>query len=205
MTDWTALGGIVTAGVLGPALGYYAAKRADVRRFQHERGLKASDDLVARLDDSQLGLEQLWEATAELMSQCLSYGNDPDHVAEPLRIAEDAYQVARARNARLSMRPHATTEVVGKAAEAAKCLLEVIVLARRAIIAEALGQADRVEALANLGLMPEAINRGIDCTREFEALARGAIDDALRGSPRPQPSHESWRDPLSRPDPPSDS
>lgn len=36
--DWTAIVGIVVAGVVGPTLGYIAAWLSDRRKFQHERG-----------------------------------------------------------------------------------------------------------------------------------------------------------------------
>lgn len=71
VTDWPAIVGIVTAGVLGPGLGYFAAMRSDRRRFRHERHLKAAGDLVALLDDVQVGLEKLGEGCAEMRNLAL--------------------------------------------------------------------------------------------------------------------------------------
>jgi hypothetical protein len=42
---------LLIVGVLGPGLGVFAGRWPDRRKFAHERKLKASDDLIARIDD----------------------------------------------------------------------------------------------------------------------------------------------------------
>jgi hypothetical protein len=195
---WTGIAGIVVAGVLGPAVGYWASARADRRRFGHERGLKASDDLRERLDDVEAYLELLGEACAQLRGRVGLGMIYPDQFGEPLHArvgdsfveAGDAYQEARVRIARLGMRPRAPAETVARAKAAADSMFEGIQLVQEAMVAETMAKTAPSPYVNNLvtttrialAEIPAKIERGYELTREFEAAARDALERLL-GAP----------------------
>jgi hypothetical protein len=180
--DSTAIVGIVVAGVVGPGLGYIAGWRSDMRRFWHDRQLKAADDLVALLDDIEVALDKLGEACAEMRSQSMQYWNTPEVVGPSLQAAEDVYQNARALIARLRMRPYADPELVKKAGAAAACMLEAIRIVRRAIVGQSTEQPLPSAVTATLGDVPAAVDRGYEGMRVYEAAAREAVARLL-GAP----------------------
>lgn len=120
-TGVVGLAGIIVAGVIGPRKAASAAREADERRFVHERGLKASDDVLARIDDVAGSLEVLEEACATLRGWVAGPSlSEPARMWELVRDAEDAFQRSRASIARLAMRPHASGELVEAAEGASK-------------------------------------------------------------------------------------
>ncbi len=163
---------IIVAGVVGPGLGYIAAWRGDRRRFGHERTLKASDDLIARLDGVATALENLGSASAELRQIALAAGPRHEQVQPRVLSAEDAYQVARASIARLGMRPHAGEDVMEIATAAATMMLDAIRIVRSAAL-------DDAAAHRNLGSVVDLIDSGYDYTTRFQEQARAAIADLL--------------------------
>jgi hypothetical protein len=181
-TDWTAIDGIVVAGVVGPAVGYFVAWRADQRRFRHERELKASDDLRMLLDDVEVALDRLAAACAEMRSQVLQHLGD-DRVIPSWRAADDAYQHARAVIARLGMRPHADAQLVKRARDAARGMFEAIRLVDVAILNHRANLPD-LESDAAMAV-PAAINRGYEGRNTYEALAREALARLL-GTAEPE-------------------
>lgn len=186
-TDWTAIVGIVVAGVVGPALAYVAAALSDRRHFRHERGLKASDDLRERLDDVAAALEDLGAACAVMRGAVLHHAGSPVQVGPPAVDAGDAYQQARARIARLGMRSHAPGETVAKAQAAADAFREAIQLVREATVAEGMAATTKSQTVldlvtrTNLALsnVPAKVETGYERTRQFETAARDALERLL--------------------------
>ena len=169
--------GIVVAGVLGPGVGYWAAARSDRRRFKHEQQLKASDDLIARLDDVAVALDQLAGACANMRSAVLSYDADPDRVWTPLLTAEDAYQKARGLIARLGMRSHADPALLEKARAAADRMLDGIREVRAATIKARLKSG--IPPYTDVAVVMNSIEAGYEARREYETHAREAIGNLL--------------------------
>jgi hypothetical protein len=183
---------VVVAGLLGPALAALATKWADTRRFKHEddlkasdfeqqRKLKASDDLIARIDDVAVALDELFAACNAMRYAFISLGETdleavrPDYVA-----AKDASKRALAAIARLRMRPHADSDLVEKAEAAAESLHEAVDHVRKTFAwANAGAKADirrlQVEQ-AELDMpVAESIEAGYGHTKEYWALARAGI------------------------------
>jgi hypothetical protein len=178
--DWTAIVGIVVAGVVGAGLGYLAAWRSDIRKFRHERELKASNDLQARLDDVAVALDNLGDACAAMRSEVLQYLGD-DRVIPSWRAADDAYQHTRALIERLGMRPHADLKLVEEANGAARAMLEAIRLVDEAIINH---RARRPDADSDaVSGVADAIERGYARRRAFENLARSVVGRLIGTEP----------------------
>jgi hypothetical protein len=184
--DWTAIVGIVTAGVVGPVGNWLA----DRRRFSHERKLKSADDLRELIDQVEVALDQLGAACAEMRQRVVPYGGDPERVGPSLHKAEDAYQNARAVIARLSMRPHAGDDLVRQAKGAADHFLEANKLVRTAVVIASMGEQAPMElktsGLSGLGEVGGAIERGYSATHDYEESARAAVVKLL-GSPASKP------------------
>lgn len=173
---------LLIVGVLGPALGVLASRWADRRKFAHERNLKASDDLIARIDDVASALEKLGEACAVMRQSFLSLGVADTKAVWPLvRAAEDAYQRTRALNARLGIRPHADPDLLAKAEAAASSLLSAVRDVRMALIHADTVRATGQEPLDELpiGSVMENIDTGYTQTREYHAQARVAVGNLL--------------------------
>ena len=109
---WTGIAGIVVAGLVGRAVGFWAMASADRRRLRydekqkaadrrHERQLKASDDLRDRLDDVAASLEILGQACVDMRDQPV----ESDDAARAFAAAADAFHLARVRVTRLATRP----------------------------------------------------------------------------------------------------
>jgi len=129
------------AGVVGPALGYGAAWIADRRRFRQEQRLKASDDLIARIDDVATALEELGASAARMRRVALVVGPEPNIVEPLVEEGEDAFQRARASVARLRMRPHAPEAILVVADESTKSMVEAITIVRSALVAMQVSRA----------------------------------------------------------------
>ena len=176
----TAIVGIVVAGVVGPTLGYVAAWLSDKRKFRHERELKASDDLVALLDDVQIAIDRLWAACNDLtvgftiLSKVGFDGLDAEKFDPRFATALRADQDARALVARLRMRPHADPELVSRA-EAAEGLLQDALNHMRFARAVVGVGAPTEEATERLSDVPDLLKRARQEVRAYEALARDAV------------------------------
>ncbi len=173
---------LLIVGVLGPGLGVLAGRWADRRKFAHERKLKASDDLIARIDDGAASLEELGEACTTMRQSFLSLGVADTKALWPLvSIAEDAYQRSRVKTARLGIRPYADSELLAKADEAASSLLSAVRDVRTALIKADLARATGKEPLDELPIGPvmEKIETGYTQTREYHARARVAVGNLL--------------------------
>jgi hypothetical protein len=170
---------LVIVGILGPTLGVFAARWADRRRFAHERKLKASDDLVARIDDVAESLDRLCEVCSIMRMTAVLRGPESVDTLEAISEAEHAHIRTRALNSRLAMRPHADPALLESAVAAAMSMnsgIENIRNAnvRRRAAVKAAGQPivlgvyddERVESL---------LNSGLEHIKEFEARARATI------------------------------
>ncbi len=187
--DWTAIAGILGAGAFGLLGGWLADsrrssedQRKDERQFDHERRLKSVDDLVSRIDDVEAALENLGEKCAVMRQKAMTHGDDPNELGQPLQVAEDAYQAARASVARLAIRPHAGERLVAGATTAAEAYLGAINSVRSALIGRRMGIHQPPESLMALTNVPEQVEDGIQRTRQFEEAAREALERLL-GSP----------------------
>ncbi len=172
--------------MIGPKIAASSAREADERRFDHERKLKSSDDLIARVDDVAVALDELGAACATMRQAFLSLGVSDIGAVWPLvRAAEDAYQRAQALNSRLGMRPHAHDQVLKKGEAAAASMNDAIRHAREALIrrraaSRAVGvTAAEAFAAEAMGPVIESIEQGYKRTKEYEALARVAIGKLL--------------------------
>jgi len=171
----TAIVGIVVAGVVGPTLGYLARWYSDLRRFQHERDLKASDDLIERLDEVSAALEQLTEAAVELRGEVIRSGTTAPDVLWPLlQQNEDAFQVARSSIVRLEMRAHADAALCGSAMEAAKAFHKPSRTARTALI-KARIKYEVAEDYEAMGAIPQMIDDAYESTTAYQAEARRTL------------------------------
>lgn len=103
---------LVIVGILGPALGVLAAWSADRRRFAHERKLKASDDLIARIDAVAESLDRLCEVCSIMRITAALLGPENVETLKAISEAEHVHIRTRALNSRLAMRPHAAFAVV---------------------------------------------------------------------------------------------
>jgi hypothetical protein len=181
--EGTAVVGIIVAGVVGPAIAVYASRLADRRRFEHERKLKASDDLIERIDEVGAALGELGAACATTRQVFLALAaSEPDKLWPPIRDAEDAYQRARALTARLGMRPHADAELVKKAEAAAGSHQESTKAVRINLIRSQAARAavgSVVMAEYPVERVMEHIETGYTLTREYEVQARVAIGQLL--------------------------
>jgi len=170
---------LIIVGILGPSLGVLAARWADRRRFAHERKLKASDDLIARIDDVAESLDRLCEACSIVRITAALQGPESVGTLKAISDAEHAHLRTRAVSSRLAMRPHADQTLLESALAAATCMNGGIENVRNANMArqaavKAAGQAivmaayddDRVESL---------LNSGLKHIEEFKARARAAI------------------------------
>lgn len=95
MSSW--VGSLVVAGLLAPILAAWQSRSADRRRFEHERNLHASGDLIERIEAVLTSLEEFGETCAEMRALYLSLAaTEPDKLW-PLVIAaeEDTYQRSR--------------------------------------------------------------------------------------------------------------
>src|ERR1700743_3455742 len=110
---------LVIVGVLGPALGVLAARWSDRRRFAHERKLKASDDLVDRIDDLAASFDELSAACSNMRISALFFGPEEEAALESVQKAEAAHLRTRALYSRLGIRPHAEPALVDSAHAAA--------------------------------------------------------------------------------------
>jgi hypothetical protein len=172
------LGSLGVAGLLAPALAALQSRWADRRRFEHERKLHASGDLIERIEAVLTSLEDLGEKCAEMRQMYLSVlASQPDQLWPRVLAAEDAYQRLRVAIARLGMRPHAETDMLNKAESAAAKLLAAVHAVRGHLIR-------RQAALATTGnesLDPPIepiigdIDEGYGLTHEYAAQARVAI------------------------------
>jgi hypothetical protein len=175
----TAIVGIVVAGVVGPAVAALAMWVADRRRFIHETKLKASDDLVARLDEVAVGLDQLGATCAVMRGAFIGDGIDkPEKVWPTVYPVRDAYQRARGLNARLGMRPHADPSIVEKAEAAAERMHEAEGHVITILVESRAGLPTREDSM-RLGPVFDNIEAGQSLKREYEGLARGAIAGLL--------------------------
>jgi hypothetical protein len=178
--------GLIVAGFLGPAVAAFASRWADRRRFDHERKLKASDDLIARVDEVAVALDELGAACAFMRQAALVFGvEQPDEVWPTVRSAEDAYQRTRASIARLGMRPHAHRALIAKATEASEAFSDTVnglrtALLRRAAATKATGIP--VSTPPDLSGVIAGVENGYTLTREYEALARDALGNLLATS-----------------------
>jgi hypothetical protein len=174
---------LLVAGVVSPGLAILASRWSDRRRFAHERKLKASDDLIERIDDVAVSLDELGGACATMRQAFLAWGvSAPDKVQPLMLAAEDAYQRARALNARLGIRPYANQEVLAKAEAAAKSLHESAKAVRGALIRrQAASAATGQESLAELPVGPvmEHIETGYKQIAEYHEKARVAVGKLL--------------------------
>ena len=187
------LAGIFAAGVAGPWVTRWWNARDQERQFRHDRGLKASDDLRDRLDDVGAGLELLDEAVAAARAVVFTAGAKREHVWEPLQGAEHAYQVARARIARLQMRPHASERAVDAARAASKAYLDAIRIVRAAMVAEDMMPADGAlpreavikvwsEAQEGVGRLLAVTDEAVKLTAEYVEAACNALTPLI-GTP----------------------
>lgn len=179
------LGSLVVAGLLAPVLAAWQSRSADLRRFEHERKLHASDDLIERIEAVLTSLEEFGESCAEMRQMYLSLAaTEPDKLWPRVLDAEDAYQRSRVSIARLGMRPHAEGEMVKKAeAGAGKLLAAVRSVRTHMIRRQAAVAVTGEEPLVDLpvGLIIDNIDEGYSLTREYAAQARVAIG-RLQGS-----------------------
>jgi hypothetical protein len=209
MSDSLILGlaGILAAGVVGPGVGYWAASRSDRRRFEHERGLKASDDVLARVDDVAASLRSLSEACSVLNAYVTIHGAG-EEVRPPHSAARVALRAAEAEIARLAIRPRVPRDTVAKAEAASSCFsrgLDVVTMAMSATTASESSAGPDSPALrkvvaAALGALPDyggMVTRGDALISEFEDSARAAMAPLLgseehatarRSIPRPNPT-----------------
>jgi hypothetical protein len=167
--DWTAIAGLASTAIVG-----IAGIAGTWRRFGHERKLKATDDLVQRLDEVEVALTRLSDACAAMRVQTIQYRGDPEQVGDSWVLAVEAYHDARAVVARLSMRPHADRRLVDKANAVTKSMYEAIDAVGNAVKSHRAGRFE-MEGDALLKVHP-SIEAGDAATREYEALARDALD-----------------------------
>jgi hypothetical protein len=178
---------LVVVGVVGPALAAVATRWADRRKFDHERKLKASGDLIERIEGVAVALEELGASAAEARQVYLALSDiDPPKLWTLVRAAEDSYQHARGLTARLGMRPHADAELVSKAEAAASSLLESTRAIRTHLIRTQAARAatgSEPTTVEPLESVIENIERGYALTREYQTLARAAIGRLLDPPP----------------------
>jgi hypothetical protein len=174
---------LVVVGVLGPALAVLAARWSDRRRFTHERKLKASDDLVGRIDDVAGSFDELNAACAEMRLSALFFGPEQDDTLKAVQRTEAAHLRTRALSSRLGMRPHADSALVESAFAAATSMysaIENVRIAnlRRHAIAKAVGGSPVLQEF-NGEVVEEHLATGLRHQQEFEAEARVAIGKLL--------------------------
>jgi hypothetical protein len=206
MTDTSvAIVGIVVAGVGGPTLGYVASWLGDRRRFRHERSLKATDDLIARVDEVAAALETLAEKTESLRTIVFTIGLDPGRTYRAKLDAEDAYRRVRISIGRLTMRPHADRELTDAGGNAASRIFDAVKHASDAIETELTEEAKRrwitrqeeaqaegrPPALPYGGASFETIQRinyamddGYALIVDFQKMARATTEGLLGSTPR---------------------
>lgn len=180
MPDWTAIVGIVTAA----GVGLVGTRFSDHRRFDAERKVRSGDDLLRLIDDVEVALDQLATACADLRSKATAYLHPNDSRIRPsLDNAHDAYQHARAVIARLSMRPHASDDLVAHAKTAAGRYQEVTLRVHSQLHLLDDGQAiDR----QLLGVLAQRLKEGDDAMRDYEKAARIVVGKLL-GAPAAAP------------------
>lgn|GEM_PF-5901640 len=167
------LGSLVVAGLLAPVLAAWQSRSADLRRFEHERKLHASGDLIERIEAVLTSLEEFGERCADMRALYLSLAaTEPDKLWPLVLAAEDAYQRSRVSIARLGMRPHAEGEMVKKAEAVAEKLLAAVRPVRTHVLS---GLEPAVQTVI------DSIDEGYTLTREYAAQARVAIG-RLQGS-----------------------
>jgi hypothetical protein len=174
---------VVVAGVLGPFVGFLAGRGADRRRFAHERGLKASDDLVGRIDDVAASFESLREACARLRVTCLVEGADAAVALQCLHDAEGAHIKTRALISRLGIRPHADEPLVRFAFDGAASMLAAIENVRNAsthrrAMEQAAGQAV-VLGVFDDQRFESCVNDAQQHMQAFESRARATVGKLL--------------------------
>jgi hypothetical protein len=177
-TTFEFLGSLAVAGILAPILAVWQSRSADKRRFEHERRLHASDDLIERIEDVLTGLEGLGKRCAEMRQIYLSLGaTEPDKLWPLVRAAEDAYQQSRVSIARLGMRPHANAEIVEMAEAGDKKFFGAVRAVGTHLIREAGFTATGREPSLDLPIEPVIDNseEGYRLTREYATQARVAI------------------------------
>jgi hypothetical protein len=168
-------------GVLGPILAILASRWADRRKFAHERKLKASDDLLARVDEVAAALDRLHDACSEVWHSFFWSGpQDTKETWTHIRTADEVYWRARSAITRLEIRPHADSDLLAAANAASSCLLSVMQHIRTELTRTDLSRLKRVEVLDR---HPEkAINDLEDCDekiRQYQQLAREAVAKLL--------------------------
>ena len=167
-SEWVAIAGIVagTVGTLTGALG--GPWLQDHRRYNQEARLRSGDDLLGRIDEVLLALEDLAKAAVELRSMAFTYGADASKIGPTAQATNDAYQRARFSIARLGVRPHADVELVDKATAAAKAFLLAWDHAWKALAA---GQHS-TGSITLLAQIPDQVEKGYKAQREFEQSAQ---------------------------------
>jgi hypothetical protein len=197
---------LAIVGILGPALGVLAARWADRRRFEHERKLKASDDLVARIDNVAESLDRLCEVCSIMRITAVVRGPESVETLRAISDAEHAHIRTRALNSRLAMRPHADPALLDSARAAAASMNNGIENVRNANVTrqaalKATGQPIVIGAYDDK-LVESLLNSGLEHITEFEARARAAIGMLLD---EPSRMGEQWRERLrKRETPPKD-
>jgi hypothetical protein len=179
------LGSLAVAGLLAPVLAAWQSRSADLRRFEHERKLHASSDLIERIEAVLTCLEEFSDRCAEMRQMYLSIAaTEPDKLWPRVLAAEDAYQRSRVSIARLGMRPHAEGVMVKKAETATEKLLAAVRAVRTHMIRrQAAAAVTGAEQLVDPPVVPmiDDIEEGYALTREYAAQARVAIG-RLQGS-----------------------
>lgn len=170
---------LVIVGILGPALGVLGARWADRRRFAHERELKASDDLIARIDDVAESLDRLCETCSIMRITAVFRGPESVETLKAISDAEHAHIRIRALNSRLAMRPHADPDLLESALAAAASMNSGIenirnANATRQAAVKAAGQPIVFDTYDDK-LVESLLNSGLEHITEFEARARTAI------------------------------
>ncbi len=169
--------------MVGPGLGYVAGWRSDVRRFGVERRLKASDDLRDRIDEVGATLEALSVAAVDVRTETLQHAtNRAPELWDVIRVAEDAYQMARVSVARLEMRAHADDDLTKAAKEAAELLQKPAHTARKALIARQTRGSESSESIMEIAEIPQMVEAAYGGIKRYQLEAKRA-DAALVGTP----------------------